>query len=74
MIKLVIISAIIFVLAVVMTMAGRGGGNFYVLLLVLTGIPMRQAATTGQFILFMTALSAFFVFRKNMVINAIYSI
>lgn len=65
MVKLIVICAIILLLAVVMTMAGRGGGNFYVLLLVITGIPMHQAATTGQFILFTTALSAFFVFQKN---------
>ncbi len=68
MLKLIIISAIIFILAVVMTMAGRGGGNFYVLLLVLSGIPIHQAATTGQFILFMTAISALFVFQKNKVV------
>ena len=52
MLKLIIISAIIFILAVVMTMAGRGGGNFYVLLLVLSGIPIHQAVTTGQFTFF----------------------
>lgn len=65
MLKLIIVSAIIFVLAVVMTMAGRGGGNFYVLTLVLVGMPMHQAATTGQFILFMTAFAAMFIFQKH---------
>lgn len=65
MLKLIIVSVIIFGLAVVMTMAGRGGGNFYVLTLVLSGIPMHQAAATGQFILFMTAFSALFIFQKH---------
>ncbi len=65
MLKLIIVSAIIFALAVVMTMAGRGGGNFYVLALVLAGMPMHQAATTGQFILFMTAFAALFIFQKH---------
>jgi uncharacterized membrane protein YfcA len=46
-------------------MAGRGGGNFYVLALVLAGMPMHQAATTGQFILFMTAFAALFIFQKH---------
>lgn len=68
MLKLITICGVIFLLAVVMTMAGRGGGNFYVLVLVLSGMPMHQAATTGQFILFMTAISAFFVFQKNKVV------
>ena len=66
--KLIFVSTIIFLLAVLMTMAGRGGGNFYVLLLVLAGLPMHQAATTGQFILFTTALSALVVFQKNKVV------
>lgn len=66
--KLFIIYLIVLGLAVVMTMAGRGGGNFYVLVLVLSGMPMHQAATTGQFILFMTAISALFVFQRNKVV------
>ena len=36
------------VIAVVMTMTGRGGGNFYVPLLVAAGQPMHGAAATGQ--------------------------
>ncbi|MBN1843611.1 MAG: sulfite exporter TauE/SafE family protein [Deltaproteobacteria bacterium] len=68
MLTLIILCVIIFALAIVMTMAGRGGGNFYVLVLALSGVPMHQAATTGQFILFMTAISALFVFQKNKVV------
>ncbi len=68
MLKLAIVAVIIFSLAIVMTMAGRGGGNFYVLTLVLAGVPMHQAATTGQFILFMTAFSAMFIFHKHKVV------
>ena len=69
MLKLIIVCGIIFTIAVVMTMAGRGGGNFYVLVLVLAGLPMHQAATTGQFILFMTAFSALLIFQKNKVVS-----
>lgn len=53
------------VLAVVMTMTGRGGGNFYVLTFVLAGAPMHEAATTGQFVLFATALASMVVFQKH---------
>ncbi|MBW1979692.1 MAG: sulfite exporter TauE/SafE family protein [Deltaproteobacteria bacterium] len=69
MLKLIIVAGIIFVLAIVMTMAGRGGGNFYVLTLVLAGVPMHQAATTGQFILFMTAFAALIIFQKHKVVS-----
>ena len=61
----VVISLAIFLVAVTMTMVGKGGGNFYVLILALAGIPMHQAATTGQFILFAAAIAGMFVFQKN---------
>jgi len=59
------VAIIIFLLAVLMTMTGRGGGNFYVLVLVIAGIPMHSAAMTGQFILFCTAFASIFIFQKN---------
>lgn len=65
MLKIVAVSLVIFALAVVMTMTGRGGGNFYVLTLVLAGLPMHEAATTGQFVLFTTAIAATVIFRKG---------
>lgn len=65
MAKIVALSLIILLVAIAMTMVGRGGGNFYVLILVLSGIPMHQAATTGQFILFAAAVAAMLVFQKN---------
>ena len=65
MLKILIVGLAIFALAAVMTMTGRGGGNFYVLLLVLAGVPMHEAATTGQFILFSTSAAAMLVFRKG---------
>lgn len=64
-IKFVFIAALVFFLAVFMTMVGKGGGNFYVLILVLTGTGMHQAAATGQFILFSAAAAALVVFQKN---------
>lgn len=58
------IALLIFALSVVMVMSGRGGGNFYVLALVLAGVPMHQASTTSQFILLASALSGALVFGK----------
>jgi uncharacterized membrane protein YfcA len=66
--KLIIIAFIIFALAVLMIMTGRGGGNFYVLTLVIAGIPMHEAAASGQFILFATALAAMFIFNRNRIV------
>jgi hypothetical protein len=62
---LVITVVVIFVLAVVMTMAGRGGGNFYVLVQIVAGVSMHQAAATGQFLMFATSLAALLVFQKH---------
>jgi len=56
-------------LAVLMTMTGRGGGNFYVPLLVACGIPMHEAATSGQFILVATAVAAAFLFHKKRTVD-----
>lgn len=48
-----------------MTMTGRGGGNFYVLTLILSGISMNLAASTGQFILMCSSLMAAILFSKQ---------
>ncbi len=69
MLKIAVVSIIILALSILMTMTGRGGGNFYVLTLVLAGLPMHEAATTGQFILFTTASAAMFVFGKSKTVS-----
>ncbi len=61
--------ALIFAISALMTLTGRGGGNFYVPVLVALGLPMLQAATTGQCILFSTALAASLVFHKSRTID-----
>lgn len=64
-----ILAGIIFVIATVMTMTGYGGGNFYVLALVFSGITMHEAATTGQFILIGSSFTATLFFGKRKVID-----
>jgi len=63
--KFLIVGSLLFLVAVVMTMVGKGGGNFYVVILAMAGIPMHEAATTGQFILFTASVAAMIVFQKN---------
>jgi len=65
MMNLFVASVLIFIVAVSMTMAGKGGGNFYVVILAMADVPMHQAATTGQFILFSTSLAAVIIFQRN---------
>ncbi len=59
-----VIALVIFALSIVMIMSGRGGGNFYVLTLVVAGVPMHTASTTSQFILLTSALSGALIFGK----------
>lgn len=62
-----ILAFIIFAIAAIMTTTGRGGGNFYVLAIALAGISMHGAATTGQFVLIASSMSATFFFGKKKV-------
>jgi len=47
-----------------MSMVGRGGGNFYVPILIAAGASMNVAATSAQLILMTTAIVATLVFHK----------
>lgn len=67
--NLVVVSIIIFAIGVIMTMTGRGGGNFYVLVLVAAGQAMHQAATSAQFILMLTAFAGMLIFQKNKTVD-----
>jgi uncharacterized membrane protein YfcA len=59
----------ILVISVLMSMTGRGGGNFYVPVLVACGLPILQAATSAQCILVCTAVTAALVFQKSRMID-----
>lgn len=63
--SLPLIALLVFIVAVAMTMVGKGGGNFYVVILAMSGIPMHEAATTGQFILFSASVAATLIFHKK---------
>ena len=65
MTSLIIVGLLILIVAIAMTMVGKGGGNFYVVILAMANIPMHEAATTGQFILFTASVAAMIIFQKN---------
>jgi uncharacterized membrane protein YfcA len=62
---LIIVCLFILIVSVTMTMVGKGGGNFYVVILSLANIPIYEAATTGQFILFMASVAGMLIFQKK---------
>jgi len=64
-----IILIAIFSIAVLMAMTGRGGGNFYVVALVIAGQTIHQAATMGQFILMLTAFASMLIFHKHKLVD-----
>jgi len=59
----------VLVISALMSMTGRGGGNFYVPVLVACGLPMLQAATSAQCILLCTAAAAAPVFQKRQLVD-----
>jgi len=61
----IIMLIIILAIAVSMSMVGKGGGNFYVIALVIAGISMHQAATTSQLIMMATSLTSMIIFNKH---------
>jgi len=65
MTSFIVVGLLILIVAIAMTMVGKGGGNFYVVILVMANIPMHEAATTGQFILFAASVAAMIIFQKN---------
>jgi len=67
--KIAITAVIIFCVAILMAMTGRGGGNFYVLVLVTAGVTIHQAATIGQLILVTTATTALLIFQKHKMVD-----
>jgi len=69
MTNLIVVSVLIFIVAILMTMVGKGGGNFYVVILAMANIPMHQAAATGQFILFAASVAAMVIFQKNKTVS-----
>ena len=62
--KIIVVSLVILLFAIFMAMVGRGGGNFYVPVLIAAGASMNTAATSAQLILMTTALVATLVFHK----------
>lgn len=59
-----LLSGILFLVAVIFSMLGQGGGTLYTPLQVFFGIDFHVAATTSLFLIMVTSFSAMLVFRK----------
>ncbi len=60
-----LVLGIIFLIAITMSIVGKGGGNFYVVTLVMAGVSITQAAATSQLLITVTALAALLIFNKK---------
>jgi uncharacterized membrane protein YfcA len=69
MTSLLAVGVSVFVVAAVMTMVGKGGGNFYVVILALASVPIHEAAAAGQFILFSASIAAMAIFHKSKTVS-----
>lgn len=69
MIRILVASVAILAIAILMAMTGRGGGSFYVPLLVAVGAPMHEAATSAQLLLVAAAAAATLVFHKHRTVD-----
>lgn len=68
-VRVALTAVAVLAIAVLMAMTGRGGGNFYVPLLVASGHPIHEAATSGQLILVAAALTAALVFHRQRMVD-----
>jgi uncharacterized membrane protein YfcA len=69
MIRIILTSIAVLVITSVMAMTGRGGGNFYVPMLVAAGLPIHAAAANGQLVLVFAAVTAMIVFHKHKMVD-----
>lgn len=63
--NIVILSIVFFIIAFLSRLAGKGGGNFYVLALVLAGFNIHNGVPISQLTLFLSSLLAVVIFHKK---------
>ena len=66
---LVLLFVIIFLVALVFSMFGQGGGAFFVPIMVAFAIPFHDAASTSLFILMATSISATVVYARSKMVD-----
>ena len=64
-----IIYVLLFIVAFILAMFGKGGGEFYVPIFLSFSIPFQKAATTSLFILMVSGLSMMTVFHRKALLD-----
>jgi uncharacterized protein len=67
--NIIFLSLLILFISVFMSMTGKGGGNFYVLSMLLFGVSMHEAAPASQLIMLGTSTAAMLIFNKNKTVD-----
>ena len=66
---IVVLFVIIFLVGLVFSMFGQGGGSFFVPIMVAFSIPFQEAASTSLFILMATSVSATLVYARSKMVD-----
>jgi len=66
---IIVLSIVIFALTAFLSLFGKGGGEFFVPIMLAFSIPFQEAATSSLFILMFSGLSMTHVYHKNKMIN-----
>ncbi len=67
--NLYILGLLLFVIALVLSMFGKGGGEFYVPILLTVGIGFNEAATTSLFILMVSGTTMMLVYHRKALVD-----
>lgn len=64
-----LLGGILFVIAAILSMFGKGGGEFYVPIFLTIGIGFNQAATTSLFILMVSGTIMMLVYNRKALLD-----
>lgn len=64
-----ILGIVLFVIAVILSMFGKGGGEFYVPIFLTAGIGFNQSATTSLFLLMISGLTMMLVYHRKSLLD-----
>jgi len=65
----ILLGIILFVIAFILSIFGKGGGEFFVPIFLTAGISFHEAATTSLFILMVSGLSMMIIYHKKALID-----
>jgi len=64
-----LLGAVLFIIAVILSMFGKGGGEFYVPIFLTAGIAFNQSATTSLFLLMVSGVTMMLVYHRKALLD-----